>query len=549
MNSLILVVLFFRFCSCDPGQNTRRSDPRTNTPLGTIEGSFQISSDGRLIEAYEGIAYALPPIGDLRFEIPKPISSPWPDVLMAKAPGSRCLQYNTESKITVQKLSGSENCLFLNVYKPSTSTQNPLPVLVFFHGSNFIAGAGSDYKPNHLLDRDLILVTINYRLGALGFLSTEDHIVPGNMGLKDQVIALRWVKDNIASFGGDPSRITIIGHGAGGISVQFFYFTNKTAGLFSRGMSISGTVLQPQALVQKPLLKTKKVASLVGCPTSNIRSMVDCLKAQPADKIALTLKDFELLPGVSSTAFGPVQEKGPGDFKMIDRPPMESLAAGYVQNLPWYLFSVEEEGQITSSGLINNPIQLYLLDTNFEKIAPSLLHYDDTVQEMNESPRTRRVREYYLQRRPINLISVEKVTEMMTDWLYRIGNEKAARMHARAIRSPVYCYFFTYKSSTINYGVSHYNDLVYLFPTSFTLKTQQDLKMQKKMINFWASYVTNGTANMGVEWSSLNPCQTEFRYLEIAGPEQIYMNGSTNFGNKEFWKTIDFQENILPYVS
>ncbi|XP_046480871.1 carboxylic ester hydrolase-like isoform X1 [Neodiprion pinetum] len=558
MKSLFLVLLIFRFCNCNPSENTNESAPKVVTSLGPIEGHYQMSSEGHRIEAYEGIPYAIPPIGNLRFEIAKPISS-WTGVMMAKEPGPMCLQYGREMKSTVQKIRGSENCLYLNVYTRSTSSPHGSPVIFFINGNSFMTGAGSDFGPEYLLNQDVILVTSDSRSGILGFLSTEDHIVPGNMGMKDQVIALRWVKKNIGSFGGDPSRITIVGHSSGGISAQYFYLTNITAGMFQRGMSISGTVLQPQALIEKPLSKAKRVAALVGCPTGKIRSMVDCLKAQPADKIVLTIKDFELFQGVYSTVFGPVVEKGHGDFKMIDRPPMESLALGFVQDLPWYCVGVEDDGLITSAGLLNNPLQLYLFDMNFGKIAPSLLGYNDTVPESKKPEVTRLIKEKYFNKRPIDLLSAREVTKIITDWLYGIGNEKAARMHARAIRSPVRSCLFTYKGShsiteiltgnTMNYGVSQYDDLAYLFPLFFTPTSQQDLKMQKIMTNFWVSYATNGTADMSVEWSNLNPCQTEYRYLQIAGPDKIYMNGSTNFGNKEFWETIDLQENTLPYVN
>lgn len=127
-----------------------------------------------------------------------------------------------------------------------------------------------------------------------GFLSTEDDVVPGNMGLKDQSMALKWVHDNIESFGGDPKKITLIGLGTGGASVHYHYFSPLSAGLFQNGISLSGTALNYWANRRNNLDRTKKLGKAVGCSTSDTKELVECLKKSSADSIVKAVKDFKV---------------------------------------------------------------------------------------------------------------------------------------------------------------------------------------------------------------------------------------------------------------
>lgn len=136
---------------------------------------------------------------------------------------------------------GSEDCLSLSVYSPQLGAAAQLPVLVWIHGGAFIAGSGNDYRPDYFMESDVVIVTLNYRLGAFGFLSTypEDsgRGSKGNMGLKDQNMALRWVNDNITAFGGNVNNITLAGESAGGASVHYHILSSNSRGLFHKGRS------------------------------------------------------------------------------------------------------------------------------------------------------------------------------------------------------------------------------------------------------------------------------------------------------------------------
>jgi bile salt-stimulated lipase len=232
------------------------------------------------------------------------------------------------------------------VYVPRKSPYKgeDLEVIVHIHGGAYMYGSGHLYaNPQFLMDREVVFVTFNYRLGVLGFLSTEDDVVPGNNGLKDQVMALRWVQDNIASFGGNPNSVTLTGLSAGGSSVHLHYFSKMSEGLFHRGFSQSGVALNTFALQKDAANKAKRLGEAVGCPITSTRVMVDCLKQRPYKQLIDKTFLFFVLPYIPSTPFAPVIEKQ-GSNPFLSDNPFELLYRGELQNLPWIASNTAHEG-------------------------------------------------------------------------------------------------------------------------------------------------------------------------------------------------------------
>nr|CAH7758725.1 unnamed protein product [Callosobruchus chinensis] len=264
--------------------------PELTTPSGPIRGSLLTSRLGKTIYAYRGIRYAKPPVGELRFKPPKPVS-PWKGIYDATKDGPLCPQPTDFPQ--------SEDCLILNVYTtklPEASGNPKRPVIVFIHaGGYYSVGSTSTWAgPNYYLDQDIVLVTINYRLATLGFLSTGTKEAPGNNGMKDQVEALRWIKHNIASFGGDPDSVTIQGYSAGGFSVILHMISPMSQGLFHKAVAMSGSPLGPYPTERNQLYLAKKQAGIVGCPNETIPEMVKCLKAVPYQKLGNSLPQFSV---------------------------------------------------------------------------------------------------------------------------------------------------------------------------------------------------------------------------------------------------------------
>ncbi len=245
----VAVILFMFACS---GSQSKYSilDTTVQVESGQLKGL--INDEGTVV-AFKGVPYAAPPVGDLRWKEPQP-PLPWEGVRDASEFCASCIQNRAFSRdpwteeFMVQD-SISEDCLFLNIWTSAKSAEDNLPVLVYIHGGGLTEGSGSIdvYDGEELSKKGIIVITINYRLGALGFLAhpgltaESSHNVSGNYGYLDQLAALKWIQKNITSFGGDPSRVTIAGQSAGAASVNALINSPLAAGLFHRSITQSGT--------------------------------------------------------------------------------------------------------------------------------------------------------------------------------------------------------------------------------------------------------------------------------------------------------------------
>jgi para-nitrobenzyl esterase len=229
-----------------------------------------------------GIPYAAPPTGALRWSPPRP-AVPWHGVRAATAPGSDCPQIGAIDT-GVPQTSTNEDCLYLNVYTPLTARHRSLPVMVWIHGGALVGGAGSIYDGSVLAAKgNVIVVTINYRLGAFGFLALPSlGAESGDYGLMDQQAALRWVQRNARAFGGDPRDVTVFGESAGGLSVCTNMASPTAAGLFSRAIAESGCVAPASTRQQADAQGTALAASL-GC--SDAATAAACMRSQPVSAI------------------------------------------------------------------------------------------------------------------------------------------------------------------------------------------------------------------------------------------------------------------------
>lgn len=212
------------------GVYSDNSFPEVCARSGCVVGVSQdttAGNNGRQYEAFLGLPYARPPTNRYRWQNPRPLPSWGSTTWNGTYSRSECVQINRlRGSVDV---TGDEDCLFLNIYRPKSRKATPLPVVVFFHGGSFMYG-NATLGPEYFMRADIILVSVQYRLGILGFLSTGDEHCPGNFGLKDQVQSLRWVRRNIASFGGDPKSITVMGHEAGAASVHLLMMSPLAAG-------------------------------------------------------------------------------------------------------------------------------------------------------------------------------------------------------------------------------------------------------------------------------------------------------------------------------
>lgn len=240
---------------------------------GSIEGTTLTTRLGEEFYAFRNVPFAEPPVGDLRFKAPV-AKRPWSGVLNCTAYGFICMQENGWG------MAMSEDCLTLNVFTKNLPTSGELkPVIVYFHGGGFETGSSVEAGPDYLMERDLVVVTVSYRLGAFGFLALETEDAVGNQGLKDQALALQWIQKNIAHFGGDPNKVTIAGLSAGGYSVTAHMLSPMSQGLFANVIAISGAIAWQKKLRTNNLPVAEGLAARLNCTTDTVADMLMCLKA------------------------------------------------------------------------------------------------------------------------------------------------------------------------------------------------------------------------------------------------------------------------------
>ena len=288
--------------------------PTASTSGGPIQGFYTSS-----VAEFLGIPYAAPPVGDLRWRPPAPAAQ-WKDTLLTIHFGNSCVQ-NQDGRFAHPSI--TEDCLYLNVFTPKdyAQKQESRPVLVWFYGGGLVAGETNDYDGSKLADKgDAVVVTVNYRVGTLGFfahpaLDSEGHD-DGNYGLMDQQFALKWVQANIAKFGGDPRNVTIFGQSGGATAVMADLVSPLAAGLFQKIINESGT-----HVVVTPLAKAEKMgesfAAKAGCTGSGAAACLRALSPAKIITLAVPPASFYILDG-----------------KVITQPTYESFKNGQFNHVP-----------------------------------------------------------------------------------------------------------------------------------------------------------------------------------------------------------------------
>uniref|UniRef100_A0A336KGN9 Carboxylic ester hydrolase n=1 Tax=Culicoides sonorensis TaxID=179676 RepID=A0A336KGN9_CULSO len=273
-------------------------DPIIQTSYGLVKGLQKQNFYNKSYYAFYAIPYAQQPTGEHRFSDARPLE-PWTGTLDATKVGDASWNFDRLNPNPAdKKIIGSDNCLHLNVYLPELNPSEKLPVMVYIHGGRFATMSGTPfyYGPDYLIENGVILVTLNYRLGAFGFLSFKDPSIkiPGNAGLKDQLMALKWIKSEIEKFGGDTENITVFGESAGGCSVHYHLLSEQSRGLFHRAIIMSGSAFGPWSCLPNGdyAYRLAKAFGYEGVPENERDILNVILNADPKE---IVIKQEELL--------------------------------------------------------------------------------------------------------------------------------------------------------------------------------------------------------------------------------------------------------------
>lgn len=445
-----LILLFFILATAVSGEvYFSRGLPHVKlTPKSIVSGSIKYSRDGRPYSMFSAIPYASVP---KRFAESQLITEPfWDGVKPFTEPGPVCPQQEIGNHD--QELIGQEDCLVLNVNVPMNNTRETggYPVMVFIHGGGFTYASGMIYSGKYIMDEDVILVTLNYRLGIFGFLSTGDTVVPGNNGLKDQLTGLKWVNQNIAKFGGNPEKITIFGESAGSASVNYLLLSPLANGLFQRAISQSASTLGNYPYDPNPKKNAEKLANHLGCATTSSEDIVTCLSNLSTEELSRAQFAYKssFPKNLSSFNFMPTAEM-PGPSAFLSVPPLTAFQTGTnipLMTVPWILGVTEDEGCSWYAGtLLAFPELLQELDTHWESLAPDAFFYRKYFDDKEEIDQiSEKLRKFYFgEDGKITLEKRKNLTNLYSDQLITHGVWRAAMESAKR-GNTVYLYEYAY---------------------------------------------------------------------------------------------------------
>ncbi|XP_060615347.2 cholinesterase-like [Anolis sagrei] len=511
----------------DPG-STSEGDNVVVTSSGPIQGKH-IMTDSGMVTAFLGIPYAEPPVGELRFQKPRP-HQPWSHILEATSFANSCYQESSDPTRYQPMLDSdpispvSEDCLFLNIWVPYPQPSGPAAVFVWIHGGAFYMGTGSYDKSLLAATENIIVASMNYRLGALGFLALPPG-APGNAGLWDQHLALHWLKDNIASFGGDPTRITLGGQSAGSASVGFHLLSPVSQPVFAQATLQSGAAISPWAWVspEKAKARGRHLGQMLGCAENDDKGVVYCLQRKDPAEVMQKLPDTEPR-NLITTTFVPTTD---GEFLPDD--PQNLLEDRKFLLKPILTGFTTEEGT------------LFLMDNapGFSLSNESLISHKQLLQGLQ-------------------LVAPKASTCAIqaAAFIYTLGNNGKERYRNAMIRasgdhlfvcsvaevatqmakagSPVFVYIFTHRPPFAGapdwIGATHCSEIPYMVGNILSLAgsnltdPEAETTLSHRVMRYWGQFVRTGSPNEenAQEW----PIFTghNFFHIDIEGSQAKEMS-------------------------
>jgi para-nitrobenzyl esterase len=464
--------------------------PTVTTRYGQVRGAA-----GESANSYLGIPYAAPPVGERRWR-PPAAPARWTGVRDATTPGNPCMQRVQET--VWGNLAGpgtpSEDCLYLNVHTPAQRSLHKRPVMVWLHGGGFTVGSGTFYDGGTLAaEGDVIVVTLNYRLGAFGYLAhpgltgESAEGVSGNYGLLDQQAALKWVRDNAAAFGGDPGNVTVFGESAGGGSVCQNLVSPRALGLFDRAIAQSGCGFPLPTRASQEQNGTAWADSL-GCADTA------CLRALPADRLL-------------TAAQSPTARWVPNvDGEVIPAQVTDALASGRFHRVPVLQGTTADEGRIT--------------------VATT---YDLAGRQLTAAGYPAAVRALYgdrtdavLARYPLSEYGTpaEALGAILTDSQFACAQSRTAALAGRYVRSYQYEFADRHSMDYLNLplsfpiGAPHGSEIRYVF--GGVTGTPEQNALSARMLDYWTAF-----ARTGVPYSLDAPRWPTYPRVQTLAPEAI----------------------------
>lgn len=505
------------------------ADLIVNTNSGPIQGILSAAED---VEAYLGIPYAEPPVDELRFA--RPVSkSKWTEVYDASNLPPPCTQIGLDREYYFMPdiSSMSEDCLYLNIWAPKPISMDSLkPVIIFIHPGAFVSGSSNlkAHDGSHLASRgNLVIATINYRLGSFGFFLAHTEEANGNMGIFDQIMAIKWVKENAKHFGGDPENIILMGASAGAYSVSLHMVSPLSKGLFRRAIIQSGSAIHPFFMDDNAALyqNSQLVAELVGCTNDTMtlktdpKSVISCLKLKPKDAFTKAEKN---LVGTKPALFYPrVNDEFLPNSSVSDF----FRTGNFRKNIDVLIGFTKEEGTLLIMAALpeffGNYGQNYANDMS--KIRS--LTFSRAMLMSMEQPNASEITSFYSSQVK-NRTSAEymkMLANIFGDFTIACGTVFLAD-YLSAKTNSLYFYKFDFHTSSSPMadwiGTTHLDDIQYVFGNPYHDNfTTKEVELSHRLMDRWSAFAWTGNPNI----------PRELPWFKYSYDKPLYIN----FGQEE----------------
>jgi len=460
--------------------------PIVKTNLGLVQGGVSVSRDGRNYYQFLGIPYGTAK----RFGAPKRAKC-WNGTRDATASSTTCYQ----KTIDTDQIVGDEDCLVVNVYTPALPAENlaKLPVMVWIHGGSFWSGAGIYYNPLYLMDEDVVIVSINYRVGPFGFFNLGIKEAAGNQAGKDAVLALKWVRNNIAAFNGDRKRVTIFGESSGAELVSQLLISPLSQGLFAGAILQSGTCTSGGTINPRPKYYARLVASKLNCtdaPLTTVgtqdeaKQIIKCLqsrdKADVLNAINGLVVDWDNEAEAVEVQYTfSVEDHIEGVDAFLSKHPTQVILDGNYTKVPVISgVTAMESYYFYAYVTLMNARRVDLMNTEWNRVAPILFkyyHYNPDAQNASRNALSQRVKDLYFGNTLFNtdLSALGQMEKGLSDRLFTANARYDAMLLAQKNPS-VYLYFFDKVMNGNKIPATHGEDLAYFWnATALGFRTDQ----------------------------------------------------------------------------
>uniref|UniRef100_A0A182Y732 Carboxylesterase type B domain-containing protein n=1 Tax=Anopheles stephensi TaxID=30069 RepID=A0A182Y732_ANOST len=534
-------IRFARVALCGVSANrtfASDADPIVDLPgLGRLKGSYTKSAwSGAPIQQFLNVRYAEPPVGKNRFKAPIP-AQPWQGVQDVSVRGRGAPCYGDLKKLPKDQLTAElEDCISLCVYTKDTTAKRP--VAVYIHGGGFYSGSAAQHPPEYLLEKDIVLVVPQYRLGPLGFLSTKTDTIPGNAAILDVLLAFEWVQQNIAHFGGDPGRVTAVGQSAGaGILSSLLFSPALRESHFQQIILHSGAAFGSWLFDHNGEKNARDIARRAGfdpnAPLDQVEEFLVGLDTYTLLKAFMHHNWQGLHKGINSTG-GRMTIGGP--TQLFPKSPYEVMkAGGGRKNIPMLTGVVKDEGTFALVDVFTILTALKLHDKK------DFLRYD-VIEEIQRILGTVEVSCSVTPLAVKSMLDMEAaangdIMKMIPGLIDLCGMHlikssvlRLAQYNSRHTPEQTFVYSFDYRGEHTRFGydqdirhipfdggVHHTNDLLYLFPYPPTAAhlNEQDTAMAKRMVDLWTSFIVDGVPKSAdlPHWPPFNRKHISFHFL------------------------------------